>query len=227
MSPGSRPCKGSTLGMGVMLFLVTICRRWRGIPPPPPKCEAVPKRNVKRFRRGLVLEAHRLLYHSTLGVIVIHKKKRSACEELAAYAHVSTGPTFVKRYKDLIAGLNTEATEEEAEGACAWADLLRARHSSGRLTVTVRRHSFKKDSPSSRYPERRPRRCSSRRAEFSLDCLLCALFARQRSLHAKACGSPSPETHFWVPGKKAAQTLFQTSGLGAGQGCFTYGLVTS
>jgi len=32
-------------------------------------------RNVKRFRGGLVLKAHRLLYHSTLGSRVIKKKK--------------------------------------------------------------------------------------------------------------------------------------------------------
>jgi len=32
-------------------------------------------RNVKRFRGGLVYEAHRLLYHSTLGLRVIKKKK--------------------------------------------------------------------------------------------------------------------------------------------------------
>ena len=34
------------------------------------------RRNVKRFRGGLVFKAHRLLYHSTLGLRVI-KKKRS------------------------------------------------------------------------------------------------------------------------------------------------------
>jgi len=33
------------------------------------------RRNVKRFRGGLVFEAHRLLYHSTLGLRVIKKKK--------------------------------------------------------------------------------------------------------------------------------------------------------
>jgi len=32
-------------------------------------------RNVKRFRGGLVLKAHGLLYHSTLGMGVIKKKK--------------------------------------------------------------------------------------------------------------------------------------------------------
>ena len=34
------------------------------------------RRNVKRFRGGLVCKAHRLLYHSTLGLRVIKKKKK-------------------------------------------------------------------------------------------------------------------------------------------------------
>ena len=38
--------------------------------------EQIPRRNVKRFRRGLVCEAHRPLYHSTLGLRVIKKKKK-------------------------------------------------------------------------------------------------------------------------------------------------------
>ena len=33
-------------------------------------------RNVQRFREGLVFEAHRLLYHSTLGLRGIQKKKK-------------------------------------------------------------------------------------------------------------------------------------------------------
>ena len=33
------------------------------------------RRNVQRFRGGLVFEAHRLLYHSILGLRVINKKK--------------------------------------------------------------------------------------------------------------------------------------------------------
>ena len=35
-----------------------------------------PLRNVKRFRGGLVFKAHRLVYHSTLGLGVIKKKKK-------------------------------------------------------------------------------------------------------------------------------------------------------
>ena len=34
------------------------------------------RRNVKRFRAGLVCKAHRLVYHSTLGLGVIKKKKK-------------------------------------------------------------------------------------------------------------------------------------------------------
>jgi len=34
-------------------------------------------RNVQRFRGGLVFKAHRLLYHSTLGLRVIKKRRRS------------------------------------------------------------------------------------------------------------------------------------------------------
>ena len=34
------------------------------------------RRNVKRFREGLVCKAHRLVYHS-LGLTVIKKKKKS------------------------------------------------------------------------------------------------------------------------------------------------------
>ena len=35
------------------------------------------KGNVQRFRGGLVFKAHRLLYHSTLGLRVTQKKKKN------------------------------------------------------------------------------------------------------------------------------------------------------
>ena len=35
-------------------------------------------RNVKRFRGGLVFKAHRLVYHSTLGLRVIKKEKKQS-----------------------------------------------------------------------------------------------------------------------------------------------------
>ena len=38
--------------------------------------EQLLRRNVKRFRGGLVFKAHRLLYHSSLGLRVIKKKTR-------------------------------------------------------------------------------------------------------------------------------------------------------
>ena len=38
-------------------------------------------RNVNRFRGGLVFKAHRLVYHSTLGLRVINKKKKTAPAE--------------------------------------------------------------------------------------------------------------------------------------------------
>ena len=38
--------------------------------------EQLLRRNVKRFRGGLVFKAHRLLYHSTLGLRVTKKKKK-------------------------------------------------------------------------------------------------------------------------------------------------------
>ena len=40
------------------------------------------RRNVKRFRGGLVFKAHRLLYHSTLGLRII-KKRRRGCTSRA------------------------------------------------------------------------------------------------------------------------------------------------
>jgi len=39
------------------------------------------RRNVKRFRGGLVFKAHRLLYRSTLGLRVIKKKKTEVKEK--------------------------------------------------------------------------------------------------------------------------------------------------
>jgi len=43
-----------------------------------PAPEQLLSRNVERFRRGLVLKVHRLLYHSTLGSRVFKKKKSMA-----------------------------------------------------------------------------------------------------------------------------------------------------
>jgi len=43
-------------------------------------------RNVQRFRGGLVFKAHRLLYHSTLGLRVITKKKKR--ESIYIYIYI-------------------------------------------------------------------------------------------------------------------------------------------
>ena len=45
--------------------------------PPPRDLEQVLDRNVQRFRGELVFKAHRRLDHSTLGLRVIKKKKKS------------------------------------------------------------------------------------------------------------------------------------------------------
>ena len=39
-------------------------------------------RNVQRFRGGLVVKAHKLLYHSTLGLRVIKKKQKCGLQTL-------------------------------------------------------------------------------------------------------------------------------------------------
>ena len=41
-----------------------------------PCSEKLLRRNVKRFRGGLVFRAHRRVYHSTLGLRVIKKRRR-------------------------------------------------------------------------------------------------------------------------------------------------------
>jgi len=51
-------------------------------------------RNVKRFRGGLVFEAHRLLYHSTLGSRVIKKKKKKD-EAPNLTSHIGGAPARV------------------------------------------------------------------------------------------------------------------------------------
>ena len=45
------------------------------------------RRNVKRFRGGLVFKAHRLLYHSTLGLRVIKTKIAHGSDVLAPRTH--------------------------------------------------------------------------------------------------------------------------------------------
>ena len=44
-------------------------------------CEQPLRRNVKRFRGGLVFKARRLLYHLTLGLRVLQKKMKNPCKK--------------------------------------------------------------------------------------------------------------------------------------------------
>jgi len=50
-------------------------------------------RNVQRFRSGLVVKAHRLSYHSTLGLRVIKKKKKKKKEKKKKLADVALRST--------------------------------------------------------------------------------------------------------------------------------------
>jgi len=61
------------------------------------RVEEIGCRVVQRFRGGLVFKAHRLLYHSTLGLRVI-KKKRRRCRVEAAAAEVFASIQFLSLY---------------------------------------------------------------------------------------------------------------------------------
>ena len=61
------------------------------------------RRNVKRFPGGLVFKAHRLLYHSTLGLRLIKKKKKTTgtsarCAE-PTLTHAPDGLLIYSRYR--------------------------------------------------------------------------------------------------------------------------------
>ena len=56
------------------------------------RCKKLLHRNVLRFRCGLVFKAHRLVYHSTLGLRVIKKKKKLY---IAATAYSQVPPPSV------------------------------------------------------------------------------------------------------------------------------------
>ena len=50
---------------------------------------------MQRFRGGLVFKAHRLLYHSTLGLRVMMKKKKKQCRGFISMRTCSRGCTIV------------------------------------------------------------------------------------------------------------------------------------
>jgi len=57
------------------------------------RTEQILCKNGKRFQGGLVFEAHRLLYHSTLGWRVIKKKKNRATRRATKNFSARNGPT--------------------------------------------------------------------------------------------------------------------------------------
>ena len=61
---------------------------WKGVR------EQLLRRNVKRFRGGLVFKAHRLLYHSTLGWREIKKKKKEGEIARENQHHLPHGAVF-------------------------------------------------------------------------------------------------------------------------------------
>ena len=69
--------------------------------------EKLLRRNVKRFRGGLVFKAHRLLYHSTLGSRVTKKKKKKRLNGHLVWQGVGRG-TGVQRIDCGFQTLNPE-----------------------------------------------------------------------------------------------------------------------
>ena len=66
---------------------------------------------MKRFRGGLVLKAYRLLYHSTLGLIVIKKKTHAGKSDRAA-VH-STRRSAVTQIDPLLTGVSVVVLHEK------------------------------------------------------------------------------------------------------------------
>ena len=75
-------------------------------------------RNVQRFRGGLVFMAHRLLYHSTLGLRVIKTKKKD--DEYVPTREVRSGLWFSsKGFGDWVYGFLGQGLRF---GACGFGD---------------------------------------------------------------------------------------------------------
>ena len=78
----------------------------------PVHCRAIQEqllsRNVERFRRRLVLKAHTLLYHSTLGSRVIEKREEETARWMLAQSAAEQEGNMLQGWKDfcLINGSN-------------------------------------------------------------------------------------------------------------------------
>jgi len=79
--------------------------------------------NVQRFRGGLVFKAHRLLYHSTLGLRVIKKKKRCAFRVAIHDLRASAKACVDRRVPDL-SSLSTRCQHLFISERQFWCDLL-------------------------------------------------------------------------------------------------------
>ena len=77
--------------------------------------------NVKRFRGGLVSKAHGLVYHSTLGLRVIKKKRGGAhrTPPREESAHVKSAPAFNFATVHVCATAHGETTAPPEEGHAA------------------------------------------------------------------------------------------------------------
>ena len=74
------------MGVGAKIIIDNLAVHnagWKMVPPT--DSEQLLRRIVKQFRGGLVFVAHRLVYHSTLGLRVIKKKKRRRREQLKMF----------------------------------------------------------------------------------------------------------------------------------------------
>jgi len=72
----SMPTLSLSLALSLALSQPLLHQRRRGHVPPPFNLRHLLHINVQRFRGGLVFKAHRLFYHSTLGLRAIKKKKK-------------------------------------------------------------------------------------------------------------------------------------------------------
>ena len=63
--------------------------------------EQPPRRTVKRFRGGLVFEAHGLLYHSTLSSRVIKKKKKKMNKVSVVASLLRSSNEMIPKFDDV------------------------------------------------------------------------------------------------------------------------------
>jgi len=170
-----------------------------------------PQTETLMFRGGLVFEAHRLLYHSTLGLRVIKKKKKNAerdareqvcisAPDLLERAHGAAGlevppnltffssplllsslelsdtKVYEPRYRyssQLVKSMGLGSVQ-----LSSGKDLLERAHGAAGIEVRLVLRIFVAWEP---------------RPESGLDCLTCAIFARQREGVVDASRARPPE----------------------------------